>query len=65
MEIRNLKTKDIPVIRRQILLEQDYKCPLCGNTITEDDRITLDHQHKYRNSDPNGVDGNGLIRGVL
>lgn len=64
-ELRNLKTKDIPDLRKQILIEQNYRCPLCGNAITEDDRITLDHQHKYRKSDENGIDGNGLVRGVL
>jgi len=63
--LKNLKTKDIPLIRKQILEEQGYKCPLCGKTISENDRITLDHQHKYRKSDENGVDGNGLVRGVL
>ena len=63
--LQNLKTKDIPLIRKQILEEQGYKCPLCGKTISENDRITLDHQHKYRKSDENGVDGNGLVRGVL
>lgn len=65
MKMRNLKNKDIPLIRKQILEEQDYHCPLCGKHINEDDRITLDHQHKYRKSDENGVDGNGLVRGVL
>ena len=61
----DLKSKDIGKIRLEILKEQNYICPLCGRTITEHDRITLDHQHKYKKSDENGIDGNGLIRGVL
>lgn len=63
--ITNLKRSDIPRIRTQILIEQEYRCPLCGNKITENDRITLDHQHKYRKTDINGENGNGMVRGVL
>jgi len=65
MEFKNLKSKDIPAIRKQILEEQGYHCPLCGKPLSDKDRITLDHQHKYRKSDDNIVDGNGLVRGVL
>ena len=64
-DIKNLKASEIKDLRNEILREQNYKCPLCGKTITEDDKITLDHQHKNRKSDENGVDGNGQIRGVL
>ena len=64
-DLIDLKSKDIKVLRLEILKEQNYICPLCKKRITEDDRITLDHQHKYKKSDENGVDGNGLIRGVL
>lgn len=63
--MRNLKTSEIPKIRKQILEEQNFTCPLCGKHIEESDRITLDHQHKNKKSDPNGVNGNGQIRGVL
>ena len=61
----NLKNSEIPKIRKQILEEQNFTCPLCGKHIEETDRITLDHQHKIRKSDPNGIDGNGQVRGVL
>lgn len=63
--MKDLKQSEIKDLRLKILKEQDYRCPLCGKVITEDDRITLDHQHKLRKSDPNGVDGNGQVRGVL
>lgn len=63
--LKNLKSSDVPNIRREILKEQGYKCPLCGKTITESDRITLDHQHKNKKSDENGPNGDGLVRGVL
>lgn len=63
--MRNLKSSEIASVRATILKEQGYRCPLCGKEITEKDKITLDHQHKVRKSDPNGVDGNGQIRGVL
>lgn len=63
--MRSLKQSEIKSIRLEILREQNYKCPLCGKTITETDRIALDHQHKLRKSDVNGVDGNGQVRGVL
>lgn len=65
MMLKNLKSSDVPNIRREILKEQGYKCPLCGKTITESDRITLDHQHKNKKSDENGPNGDGLVRGVL
>lgn len=45
----NLKNSEIPKIRKQILEEQNFTCPLCGKHIEETDRITLDHQHKNKN----------------
>ena len=29
----NLKNSEIPKIRKQILEEQNFTCPLCGNNI--------------------------------
>lgn len=63
--LKNLKNSDIKTVRSQILEEQEFRCPLCGKNITENDKITLDHQHKIRKTDPNGVDGDGQVRGVL
>ena len=51
--MHNLKNSEIPKLRKQILEEQNFTCPLCGKHIEESDRITLDHQHKIRKTDPN------------
>ena len=60
-----LKTKDIQATRNKILKEdQDGKCALCKELITEKTGISLDHQHRTKNSEI-GVNGGGLIRGVL
>lgn len=59
-----LKNKDIPEIRSKILKEQEGLCVLCNKPITERSGISLDHQHKLKSSEI-GIDGGGLIRGVL
>ena len=58
-----LKSSQIKEIRNKILKEQNYICPLCGKEIREEDAV-LDHQH-MRKSDKIGLNGNGLVRGVL
>ena len=65
MDLKSLKSSDIPKIRKELLEKQGFKCATCGKNISESDRITLDHQHKLKKSDENGIDGNGLVRGVL
>lgn len=60
--LEQLKSISISCVREKIFELQQGICPLCGNPIV---RPVLDHQHKQRKSDPNGVNGNGLIRGVL
>lgn len=54
--IRQLRTKDLPEIREQILRKQNGICPICEREITNP---CLDHHHKKR------LKGTGLIRGVL
>lgn len=61
-ELRVLKTTEIAQLRTKILEEQQHICPLCGNKISTP---CLDHQHKRRKNDTPGVDGAGLVRGVL
>ena len=63
-QLRQLTQKDIKEVRNEILKTQNFRCLLCGRTITEQEAV-LDHQHKNRKTDTNGVNGNGLIRGVL
>lgn len=64
MDIIQLKSKDIAELRREIALKQGNKCMLCGCDLT-DKIAVLDHQHKIRKTDPNVINGNGLVRGVL
>lgn len=54
--IKQLKQKDIPKLREEILQEQNYICPICGEYITSP---ALDHHHKKK------IHGTGQIRGVL
>lgn len=63
-ELKQLKSSEIQIVRETILKEQHGLCALCLNKITEDTGAALDHQHR-RKSDLIGVDGAGLIRGVL
>lgn len=53
MELKELKSSEIPEIRKIILEEQNFKCAICGKDITLEDRITLDHQHKNKKTDTN------------
>ena len=57
-----LKQSDISVYRARLLIQQNHQCAICRMKLTKG---VLDHQHKRRKSDPNGVDGAGLVRGVL
>lgn len=61
---KQLKAGDVPELREQILEDQNGCCGICGQKITEKSGVSLDHQHK-RKIDPIGLDGGGLIRGVL
>jgi len=62
--LKQLKQKDIAPLRNDILKEQNGQCKLCKIEITEATGVSLDHQHKLK-CEQNGVDGGGLIRGVL
>lgn len=61
-ELIQLKYTDIPIYRKKLLEEQGNVCAICK---LECVKYTLDHQHKRRRDDPNGVNGNGCVRGVL
>lgn len=63
MKLTQLKQKDIKIYRKKILKEQNGMCPLTGNAIPED-KAVLDHQHTTK-TETLGVNGAGLIRGVL
>lgn len=62
--IIQLKYVDILKTKEELLKNQEGKCAICGKEISLGEAV-LDHQHKNKRSDVNGVNGNGLIRGVL
>lgn len=60
-----LKTKDIAIYRNMIIKDQKGLCAICKEQLPQDGGgVSLDHQHKTKNEEI-GVDGAGLIRGVL
>lgn len=61
-DLVRLKTTEIKALRDKLANEQGNVCPLCGRPLVEP---CLDHQHKRRKTDEPGVDGAGLVRGVL
>lgn len=58
-----LKYSDISIIKKK-LLAKNNRCPLCNKIIPAPEAV-LDHQHKNTKDEPNGLNGAGLIRGVL
>lgn len=62
-QLTQLKQKDIKIYRERILEEQNGICLLTGAIIPEG-KAVLDHQHA-RKTETLGVNGAGLIRGVL
>lgn len=57
-----LKIADIRKYRAKLLKEQGNVCAICKLVCK---KYVLDHQHKRRKSDPNGPNGDGLVRGTL
>ncbi len=64
IEYIQLKTKDIPKYRNKICKEQKGLCAICSACIENCKGVALDHQHKTK-KETIGVNGAGLIRGVL
>lgn len=54
--MRQLKSSDIPKLRRHLLKKQNGICPICGKEIKDP---VLDHHHKKK------IKGTGQIRGVI
>ena len=63
-KLKQLMHKEIPEVREHILSIQEGKCALCGDNIQENSGASLDHQHRTK-SEEIGLNGGGLIRGVL
>jgi Recombination endonuclease VII len=62
IEYIQLRQKDIPVYRERIAEEQNFVCAICIGPLVSG--ASLDHQHKTK-AETIGVNGAGLIRGVL
>lgn len=60
----NLKSSEVKDFRNNLLKIQNFKDAITGKPI-DINHAVLDHQHKNKKSDINGVNGNGLVRGVL
>ena len=61
--MRYLKRSELKDVKLKLLNQQNYICPLCGRTITEEDSV-VDHLHK-RKADPVIEFGSGCVRMVL
>ena len=42
---RELRPADVPVVRKQLMAKQKYRCPLCGVNLANGVRVALDHCH--------------------
>lgn len=60
--LTQLKSSSIKNAREEIMSLQSGICSLCRKPI---ERPVLDHKHKFKKTDPNGPNGQGLVRGVL
>ncbi len=56
MKIQQLKSSEIPELKKLLLKEQNNICPICDREINAP---VLDHHHKKR------IKGTGLVRGIL
>jgi len=62
--MKELKQKDLNPLRAQLHNEQNGICPILKQQFDVSEMV-IDHQHKYKKSDPNGVDGAGMVRGCI
>lgn len=60
-----ITSSELKNVRTKCLEDQHHRCAICGSDLGDDPTNQhVDHQHCLK-SDPLGVNGNGLIRGVL
>ena len=64
MELRRLKTTEVKDFKLELLKKQGFKDAITGKPLKPENSV-LDHQHRGKKTDEIGVDGAGLIRGVL
>lgn len=71
MELRKIKTSELPEVRKELLEKQLYRCPITGRDLREMKSINLvvDHCHTsgfIRAVLPRGINGlEGKIKAVL
>jgi hypothetical protein len=63
MTLKQLKWKDVAILKEKWHAEQNSICPLFGKRY-ELSEVTLDHQHKLKSEIPD-ESGKGLCRGVI
>lgn len=66
MDYQEITNSQISQIRSRLLESQGFKCAICEKDLDPKDtgNCNVDHQHLFK-SEELGVNGNGLIRGVL
>lgn len=66
MDYQEITQSQLPEVRQRILESQNFKCAICSKILDPQDsgNCNVDHQHLFK-SEGLGVNGNGLIRGVL
>lgn len=64
-ELKTITHSHIMHVRQQLLEMQGFKCAICAKILPDGNDIgSVDHQHLFK-SEELGVQGAGLIRGVL
>lgn len=63
MKLTQIQQKDLKAFRRKQWLKQGKRCAVTGIKVRFSESV-VDHKHKTK-AEPVGVDGKGLIRGVL
>ncbi len=63
MKLIQIERKDLAQFRKRQHIKQIMVCPLLNQAVSHD-KTAVDHKHK-RKKDPIGIDGDGLIRGVV
>tara|TARA_B100001996_G_C18334622_1_gene467729 strand:+ start:68 stop:565 length:498 start_codon:yes stop_codon:yes gene_type:complete len=63
MDLIQLEQKDLKEFKRRLHESQGYICPILKMYFPVE-QMAVDHKHK-RKDDPIGIEGNGLVRGVI
>ena len=65
MKLKQVSYKELKDIKKELLEEQGYICPISQKPLKMDKEAVVDHKHKLFKDQPLGEDGAGLIRGIL